>query len=103
MRGLVVSAFVTLDGVMQAPGGPEEDRTGGFAPGGWSVSYWDDVMGAAMAESLDKPFDLLLGRRTHEIFAAHWPYVGEEEREERGGTASEEVGRRARLAGKSPT
>ena len=89
MRSLVVSAFVTLDGVMQAPGAPEEDPTGGFTQGGWSVNYWDDVMGAAMTESFAKPFDLLLGRRTYEIFAAHWPHVDEQEREKRGGTASD--------------
>ena len=78
MRTLVVSTFMTLDGVMQAPGGPEEDRTGGFAHGGWSVNYWDETMGAAMTEFFAKPFDLLLGRRTYEIFAAHWPHVSEE-------------------------
>ena len=89
MRRLVVSAFVTLDGVMQAPGGPHEDPTGGFTHGGWSVGYWDDVMGAAMTEAFSQPFELLLGRRTYEIFAAHWPYAGADEREERGGTASD--------------
>jgi dihydrofolate reductase len=89
MRSLVVSTFLTLDGVMQAPGGPEEDPTGGFTHGGWSVNYWDDAMGAAMTESMSRPFDLLLGRRTYEIFAAHWPHVGDEERSERGGTASD--------------
>lgn len=60
---------------MQAPGGPEEDPSGGFALGGWSVNYWDDAMGQAMAESMGTPFDLLLGRKTYEIFAAHWPYA----------------------------
>ena len=89
MRSLVVSAFVTLDGVMQAPGAPEEDPSGGFAHGGWSVSYWDDVMGAVMTEAFAQPLELLLGRRTYEIFAAHWPYVDEEERQARGGTASD--------------
>ncbi|HEX2047645.1 MAG TPA: dihydrofolate reductase family protein [Acidimicrobiales bacterium] len=89
MRRLVVSAFVTLDGVMQAPGGPEEDPTGGFTQGGWSVNYWDDVMAATMTESLASPFDLLLGRRTYEIFAAHWPHVDEQERAQRGGTPSD--------------
>ncbi len=89
MRNLVVAAFVTLDGVMQAPGGPEEDRTGGFNQGGWSVNYWDDAMGAAMTETFAEPFDLLLGRRTYEIFAAHWPHVSDEERTERGGEASD--------------
>ena len=75
MRKLVVGTFVTLDGVMQAPGGPEEDPTGGFAHGGWSAGYWDEAMGAWMDESMGKPFDLLLGRRTYEIFAAHFPYL----------------------------
>ncbi len=89
MRDLVVSTFMTLDGVMQAPGGPEEDPSGGFAHGGWSVNYWDDVMNAVMTESFATPSDLLLGRRTYEIFAAHWPHVSEQERAERGGTASE--------------
>jgi dihydrofolate reductase len=89
MRSLVVSTFLTLDGVMQAPGGPEEDPSGGFAQGGWSVNYWDEAMGAAMAENFAKPFDLLLGRKTYEIFAAHWPHVSDEERDERGGTASD--------------
>jgi dihydrofolate reductase len=89
MRSLVVSTFLTLDGVMQSPGGPEEDPTGGFAQGGWSVNYWDEAMGAAMDEDFAKPFDLLLGRKTYEIFAAHWPHVGDEERAERGGSASD--------------
>ena len=89
MRSLVVSTFVTLDGVMQAPGGPDEDPSGGFAHGGWSVNYWDDVMGEIMTESFSKPFELLLGRRTYEIFAAHWPHVGDAERDERGGTPSD--------------
>ena len=89
MRKLVVNAFVTLDGVMQAPGGPEEDPTGGFTEGGWSVGYWDDVMDNKMGELLKTPFDLLLGRKTYEIFAAHWPYAStEEERDARGGTPS---------------
>jgi dihydrofolate reductase len=78
MRKLVVSAFVSLDGVMQAPGGPEEDPSGGFRYGGWTFPYWDEIMGAAMAESFSRPFDLLLGRKTYEIFAAHWPFTGEE-------------------------
>lgn len=86
MRPLVVNTFLTLDGVMQAPGGPEEDPTGGFPYGGWSVNYWDDVMGRRMDVMLTKPFDLLLGRKTYEIFAAHWPYAAE--REARGGTES---------------
>ncbi len=75
MRKIVASAFVSLDGVMQAPGGPEEDPTGGFSYGGWTAPYWDDVIGQAMAESFANPFDLLLGRKTYDIFAAHWPHV----------------------------
>jgi dihydrofolate reductase len=72
MRKLAINTFMSLDGVMQAPGGPEEDPSGGFTQGGWSVSYWDDVMMGQMAEA--DPYELLLGRGTYEIFAAHWPY-----------------------------
>ncbi len=75
MRKLIVSTFVTLDGVMQAPGGPEEDPTGGFTYGGWSFNYWDDMMRQVMGEFMAKPFELLLGRKTYEIFAAYWPYI----------------------------
>jgi dihydrofolate reductase len=78
MRPLVASTFLTLDGVMQAPGGPGEDPSGGFAHEGWSVGYWDEAMGEWMSESMGKPFDLLLGRKTYEIFAAHWPNVSDE-------------------------
>jgi dihydrofolate reductase len=77
MRHLVVTTFLTLDGVMQAPGGPEEDPAGEFTHGGWSVGYWDDAVGRRMDEVMGKPFDLLLGRRTYEIFAAHWPHTDE--------------------------
>jgi dihydrofolate reductase len=72
MRKLVVNTFTSLDGVMQAPGGPDEDPTGGFTLGGWAVNYFDDEMMERMAESA--PYELLLGRGTYEIFAAHWPY-----------------------------
>ena len=75
MRKLVVLSFITLDGVMQAPGGPEEDPTGGFKHGGWVFPYFDDFLGRVMNEQMGGPFDLLLGRRTYEIFAAHWPHV----------------------------
>jgi dihydrofolate reductase len=75
MRKLVVNTFVSLDGIMQAPGGPEEDPTGGFEHGGWSVSFWDDRMMQSMSEFMGKPFDLVLGRKTYEIFAAHWPHT----------------------------
>ncbi|MGH2957495.1 MAG: dihydrofolate reductase family protein [Solirubrobacterales bacterium] len=77
MRELVVNTFLTLDGVMQAPGGPEEDPSGGFEHGGWSVGYWDEQMQGAMGELMSNPFDLVLGRNTYEIFAAHWPYSDE--------------------------
>jgi dihydrofolate reductase len=79
MRKLAVSTFLTLDGVMQAPGGPEEDSSGGFKHGGWSVNYWDETMGQAMDQAMAVPFDLLLGRKTYEIFAAHWPYAGDDD------------------------
>jgi len=76
MRKIVVNTFMTLDGIMQAPGGPEEDPTGGFKYGGWSVNYWDEMMTKViMDEMMSKPFDLLLGRKTYDIFAARWPYV----------------------------
>jgi dihydrofolate reductase len=75
MRTLLVTTFLSLDGVMQAPGGPGEDDSGGFTQGGWSVNYWDDRMGQIMGEAMSTPFDLLLGRRTYEIFAAHWPHT----------------------------
>jgi dihydrofolate reductase len=73
MRELIVNTFLTLDGVMQAPGGPEEDTSGGFEHGGWSFGYWDEPMQEAMGESMSKPFELVLGRKTYEIFAAYWP------------------------------
>ncbi len=79
MRRIVVLSFVTLDGVMQAPGGPEEDPAGSFKWGGWSVPYWDDFLGNVMGEQMGKPFDLLLGRKTYDIFAAHWPKIGNED------------------------
>ena len=77
MRKLVVGTFLTVDGVMQAPGGPEEDREGGFEHGGWSVNYWDEVMGGLIVESTLEAGALLLGRKTYDIFAAHWPHVGD--------------------------
>jgi dihydrofolate reductase len=78
MRKLIVSTFLTLDGVMQAPGGPEEDDSGGFQQGGWSVNYWDDQMGEVMGDAMSTPFDLVLGRKTYDIFAADWPKAPEE-------------------------
>lgn len=75
MRRVVTGAFVSLDGVMQAPGGPKEDPTRGFELGGWVVPYIDEAFGQAVEDMFGQPFDLLLGRRTYEIFAAHWPYA----------------------------
>lgn len=76
MRKIVVGAFVSLDGIMQAPGGPDEDPIGGFKYGGWAAPHFDESMGEAVGEMFTRPFDLLLGRKTYDIFAAHWPYVG---------------------------
>jgi dihydrofolate reductase len=76
LRKIVVLSFVTLDGVMQAPGGPEEDKAGSFKWGGWSVGYWDDFLSKIMGEQMGRPFDLLLGRKTYDIFAAYWPKMG---------------------------
>lgn len=79
MRKLIVSAFVSLDGIMQAPGGPAEDPTGGFALGGWSCNFWDDVMDPAASGFDGKDRELVLGRRTYEIFEAHWPCQPEDD------------------------
>ena len=78
MRKLVVLSFITMDGVMQSPGGPEEDTSGGFKHGGWTVGYWDDFIGKVMDKQMAEPFDLLLGRRTYEIFASYWPHSKDE-------------------------
>jgi dihydrofolate reductase len=78
MRDLIVQTFLTLDGVMQAPGGPEEDTSEGFQHGGWSVNYWDEKMGEVMDQALSNPFAMVLGRRTYDIMAAHWPDAPEE-------------------------
>lgn len=73
MRKIVVLEFLTLDGVMQAPGGPEEDTSGEFKFGGWTAPYFDDFAGEAMSEQMKEPFSLLLGRKTFDVFAAYWP------------------------------
>lgn len=73
MRKILVLEFITLDGVMQAPGGPEEDTSGGFEFGGWTAPYFDDFSGKEMSKQMKKPFSLLLGRKTFEIFASYWP------------------------------
>lgn len=78
MRKIIAGVFVSLDGVMQAPGGPEEDTTGGFTLGGWTAPYSDEASGESMAPLFAEPFDLLLGRTTYEIFSAYWPYMTED-------------------------
>jgi dihydrofolate reductase len=78
MRKIIVLTFVTLDGVMQAPGGPTEDTSGDFTLGGWTVPYFDEYLGQVMTGQMDQPFDLLLGRKTFEVFASYWPHHPEE-------------------------
>lgn len=78
MRKVIGGAFVSLDGVMQAPGGPEEDRRGGFDHGGWMAPIFEEAIGHQVDTLFTAPFDLLLGRRTYEIFAAHWPFTQED-------------------------
>ena len=78
MRKIIVLSFITLDGVMQAPGGPDEDTSGNFTYGGWTVPYFDEFLGEVMTEQMSQPFDLLLGRKTFEIFASYWPHHPEE-------------------------
>ncbi len=73
MRKIIVLEFITLDGVIQAPGGPKEDTSGGFKYGGWTVPYFDDFSGEVMTKQMAGKYDLLLGRKTFEIFAAYWP------------------------------
>lgn len=78
MRKILVLTFLTLDGVMQAPGGPTEDTSGDFTHGGWTVPYFDEFLGNVMTEQMGQPFDLLLGRKTFEIFASYWPHHEDE-------------------------
>jgi dihydrofolate reductase len=78
MRKVIATTFVSLDGVMQAPGGPNEDTTGGFKFGGWMFPYADEAVGAFLEKQFENPYDLLLGRNTNDIFAAHWPYMGDD-------------------------
>jgi dihydrofolate reductase len=73
MPRIVVSEFLTLDGVMQAPGDPNEDRSGGFEHGGWQLAYFDDIFGSTLMDAFAAAGGMLLGRRTYEIFAGHWP------------------------------
>ena len=79
MRKLVVTTFMTLDGVMQAPGGPDEDRDGGFDHGGWSVGYWDEMMGEVAGDVHLAADEILFGRRSYEILGGHWPKVGDDD------------------------
>ncbi len=79
MRKIVTTTFVSLDGVMQAPGAPDEDRDGGFMQGGWSFGYWDEKMRGIMQRFMEQPFELLLGRRTYDIFAGYWPRASADE------------------------
>jgi dihydrofolate reductase len=79
MRKLVVTTFMTLDGVMQAPGGPDEDRDGGFEHGGWSVGYWDEMMGGVAMEIHLAAGAVLFGRRSYEILGGYWPKVGDDD------------------------
>lgn len=79
MRKLVVLTFVSLDGVMQAPGGKGEDPSGGFDLEGWSVPYFDEAMGEEMTKQMSQPFDLLLGRKTYDIFATYWPLQSQDD------------------------
>lgn len=74
MRKLIASTFVSLDGILQAPGGPEEDPTGGFTLGGWTFGYWDDTVDISESGFDGKDRELVLGRRTYQIFEAYWPY-----------------------------
>jgi dihydrofolate reductase len=78
MRRIVGAAFVSLDGVIQGPGAPDEDRSGGFDLGGWLAPFFDDEVGERIDRLFTPPFDLLLGRRTYDIFAAYWPYNSDE-------------------------
>lgn len=79
MRKIHAAAFVSLDGVIQGPGGLEEDTTGGFASGGWVFGLWDDAVGEEVDRLFGRDYDLLLGRRTYDIFAGYWPFVDPEE------------------------
>ena len=78
MRRLTINTFLTLDGVMQAPGAPDEDTSNGFKHGGWMLKYFDDVMKEILDHTMRQPFALLLGRKTYDIFAAYWPHSNEE-------------------------
>ncbi|WP_374029371.1 dihydrofolate reductase family protein [Bdellovibrio bacteriovorus] len=94
MREIVTSAFMSIDGVIQAPGGPDEDPSGGFKFGGWVAPHWDDTLGASLDEIFSSPFDLLLGRKTYDIFAAYWPYIGKSPSESKVEDMNSEIAKR---------
>ncbi len=79
MRDLAILTFVTLDGVMQGPTSPEEDPSGQFSRGGWAADYWEGVMAQVTAEAMNAPYDVLFGRKTYEMFSAHWPEVDDDD------------------------
>ncbi len=78
MRNLAILTFVSLDGVMQAPSMPDEDRSGGFDKGGWAAPYWEGVMAQVRKEAMADPYDMLFGRKTYELFAGHWPEIDDD-------------------------
>lgn len=84
MRKIIVVEFVSLDGVMQAPGGADEDRSGSFQYGGWSMSYGDAITGEALKHTYGEPYDLMLGRKTYDIFASYWPKIALKSKDEQG-------------------
>jgi dihydrofolate reductase len=94
MRKIIVAAFVSLDGVMQSPGGPEEDPRDGFGLGGWIVPLLDEVTGGAVAKWFEEPYDLLLGRKTYDIFAGHWPFVETDPSSERYSAGDADISRK---------
>jgi len=98
MRRLVATAFLSLDGVVQAPGGPGEDDDAGFPFGGWTVPYFDEHLGEVMGAFMGRPFDLVLGRRTYDIFAAFWPTAAEDEGAKPLNEATKHVASRGRPA-----
>lgn len=79
MRELAILTFLSLDGVMQAPSSPDEDCSGGFEQGGWATEWWDEVMEQVHREAMTAPYDFLFGRKTYDLFAAHWPTVGDDD------------------------
>ncbi len=103
MRKILVLTFVTLDGVMQSPGGPEEDASGGFKYGGWSMPHFDDFLGGEMDAQMGKPFDLLLGRKTFEIFASYWPLHADEGPASTGPPSTSSRTRSRRTNGRRPS